>query len=140
MTLIEQVKNYLQGFPELTGKRIDIDCLAPEKGSYCLYSVPCESVVSRYLDGSTVRRALFVIASRKFFGTDLKQQAANLAFFEELESWLEKQEMFSNLPNLGEKRKPRAVTVLSSGYPFMEDDNGGAQYQMQLQLIYLQEV
>lgn len=140
MTLIQHMADYLKAFPMLKGERIDIDCLATEEGSFCLYSEPGETVIHRYLDGSSVRRKLFTFAGRRFYGTNLQVQAGNAAFFEDLESWLLRQEQLSLLPKLGEQRRARELTVFSSGAPVYVDDDGTAQYQMQLQLIYLQEV
>lgn len=140
MTVIQHMAAYLQRFPRLAEERIDLDCLATEEGSFCLYSEPTETVIRRYLDGSSVRRKLFTFAGRRFYGTDLAVQAENAAIFEDLENWLLRQEQFSILPDLGDNRRARELTVFSSGAPVYVDEDGTAQYQMQLQLIYLQEV
>ena len=97
--------------------------------------------MKRYIDGTAVKRHLFVISSRCFYGSDLQQQEDNIAFFEALTDWLEAQENTGVLPDLGEKKKARKITVLSSAYPLIVDDGGQtARYQIQLELIYLQEV
>lgn len=141
MTIIESLKEYFQGFPPLAGKRIGIDCLSAKEYSYSIDSVPCESIVSRYLDGTTVRRCLFTISSRMFYGNDIAQQAENIEFFEQLEMWLSEQETFFRLPKLGAKRRARSLTVLCSAYPTIaNEDEGTARYQIQCQLIYTQEV
>ncbi len=141
MTIIEHLRAYFQQYPGLAGERLDIDCLASAADNYSIDSVPCESVVSRYLDGSSVRRCLFTISSRRYYGQDLTQQAENLAIFEGLESWLEQKLRFLQLPTLGERRRARAVHVLSSAYPIIiDDDTGTARYQIQCDLIYTQEV
>ena len=72
---------------------------------------------------------------------ELKNQRENMAFFENLETWLTRQDMFMRLPELGEKRKARSLEVTSSAYPFIvNEDERTARYQIQLRLIYLQEV
>ena len=140
MTVIECLRNFFLSFPRLQGERLDIDCLRSSPGSYSIDSEPGD-VAQRYLDGSTVRRFPFTISGRMYYGSDLKNQAENLAFFEELEAWLAKKELFLDLPDLGEKRTARKLEVLSSAYPFIVDeDQGLARYQIQLRLTYLQEV
>lgn len=135
MTVIEHLQQYFMDFPRLQGERLDIDCLRSSPGSYSIDSEPNESVSQRYLDGSTVRRFLFTISGRMYYGADLANQADNLAFFEELEAWLSKKELFLDLPDLGEKRTARSLEVLSSAYPFIVDENEGlARYQIQMRL------
>ena len=141
MTVIDCLLNFFLSFPRLQGDRLDIDCLRSQEGSYSIDSEPGESVSQRYLDGSTVRRFLFTISGRMYYGSDIANQAENLAFFEDLEAWLAKKELFLDLPDLGEKRTARKLEVLSSAYPFLVDENEeSARYQIQLRLTYLQEV
>lgn len=141
MTIIEHLREFFQSYPGLAEERLDIDCLASSVDNYSIDSVPCESVVTRYLNGSTVRRCLFTLSSRMYYGQDIAQQAANLAFFEGLENWLDRETFFLRYPRLGEKRKIRSLTVTSSASPFIVDeDTGTARYQIQCELIYTQEV
>lgn len=141
MTLIEHLRRFFMTFPLLEGQRLDIDCLRSEPESYSIDSVPSESAVTRYLDGSSVRQFLFTISSRMYYGSDLDTQRENAAFFEALEDWLDRQTLFLRLPELGENRTARSLEVASSAYPFVVDeDEGTARYQIQLRLIYLQEV
>jgi hypothetical protein len=141
MTIIESLRQYFMQFPELAEKRLNIDCLSSGVDSYSIDSVPGESVISQYIDGTTVRRFLFTISSRMYHSTDLTQQANNLAFFEALDGWLSQQILLMAMPDMGAKRRARSLEVNSSAYPIIvDDDSGTARYQMQLQLIYLQEV
>lgn len=140
MTIMEALRQYFDTFPRLHGKRLSIDCLAAEQGSYSLDTVPCQTVQKTYLDGSTVCRKLFTLASRCYYADEVQQMSENLEFFEELEQWTEQQGFFGRLPKLGEGRKARSLRVESSPYIFVVDDNGTARYQIQFELIYLQEV
>lgn len=141
MTIIEALRQYFMQFPELQEERLDINCLQSKPESYSIDSVPSESVIARYMDGATVRRCLFTISSRMYHCSDLQNQNSNMAFFEELEIWLEKKTMLMQLPDLGEKRTVRALEVTQSAYPFILDENGEtARYQIQMRLTYLQEV
>lgn len=141
MTIIECLRQYFMGFPGLQEHRLDIDCLQSKPESFSIDSVPSESVVQRYMDGSTVRRCLFTISGRMYHSSDLTGQENNLQFFEELESWVAQNEALMQYPDLGEKRKVRSLEVTLSGYPFTVDEDAGlARYQIQFRLIYLQEV
>lgn len=141
MTIIEALRQYFMQFPKLQEERLDINCLQSMPESFSIDSVPSESVVTRYMDGSTVRRCLFTISSRMYHCDDLQNQNGNMAFFEELEGWLDKKNLFLQLPDLGEKRTARTLEVTQSAYPFILDENGEtARYQIQMKLTYLQEV
>lgn len=143
MSVMEALRQYFLCFPELEGKRLNLDCLASDPNSYSLDSVPAETIVKRYCDGSAVRRRLFTLSGRDYYGTELAQQNENTEFFDKLEAWLAMQELTMQLPELGEKRKARSLTVLQSGYPIeVNGTDGGllARYQAQFELIYLQEV
>lgn len=140
MTIIGSLRNYFQTFPGLETERLDIDCLAHEVDRFSIDAVPCEPVLKTYLDGSTVRQYLFTISSRCYFGTDLRRQEKNLAFFDALEAWLEEQQFFRRMPALGSGRIPRKVEITSSAYPYLISDSGKARYQIQLRLEYYQEV
>lgn len=141
MTVMEHLRQYFMEFPGLQEHRIDIDCLQSQPESFSIDSVPSESVVQRYLDGSTVKRLLFTISSRMYYSSDLTGQEENLQFFEDLENWVTQKDMLIDLPDLGEKRKARSLEVTQSGYPFtVDEDEGLARYQIQFRLTYLQEV
>lgn len=141
MTVIDSLYDWLKTCSLFEEKRLDIDCLQSDSNHYSLDAVPCERIVKRYLDGSSVRRQLFTISSRAPFGPDITTQSENLQFFDDLESWLEEQAERGLLPDLGENRRARSLTVLSSSYPVEADEGQGggtARYQIQLELIYLQ--
>lgn len=140
MTIIGSLRNYFQAFPGLQRERLDIDCLAHEVDRFSIDAEPCEPVLQSYMDGGTVRQFLFTISSRCYFGTDLAQQERNLAFFEDLEHWLEEQQRFRRMPDLGHGKIPRRLEITSSAYPYLISDSGRARYQIQLRLEYYQEV
>ena len=143
MSIMDDLRQYFCRFPEFADRRLNLDCLASDPDSYSIDSVPAETIVKRYCDGATVRRLLFTISGRNYYGTDLAQQDENTEFFDKLSQWIDAQQMLMRLPDLGEKRTARSLTVLQSGYPIeVEGTDGGllARYQAQLELIYLQEV
>lgn len=143
MTIIDNLYDYLKTCPAFAEVRLDIDCLQSKPEHYSLDSIAGDRIVKQYLDGSTVRRQLFAISSRANYGPDLAQQRENLEVFEALENWLAGQDALGVLPRLGTKRSARSLSVLSTPYPIEADegsDGGQARYQIQMELIYLQEV
>lgn len=140
MTIMEALAAYFKRFPGLAGKRLNIDCLSMDPDCYSLDTVPTEPVVKTYISGERVMRKTFVLASRCYYADEQEQLQSNAAFFEDLELWVGNNEIFGVLPDLGAGRKPRSLTINSSAYVFVVDDNGTARYQLQMELIYLQEV
>lgn len=143
MTVMEALHSYFKTAPVFANQRLDIDCLQSDPDKFSLDSVPSERIVKRYLDGGSVRRQLFTVSSRADFGPDINQQEENLQVFETLETWLDSQDALGILPPLGEKRRARTLRVLSTAYPIEVDEGsigGLARYQIQMELIYLQEV
>ena len=140
MTVIEHLRQSFMRFPLLQQERLDIDCLRSVEGSYSIDSEP-GTVQRTYMDGSTVHQLPFTISSRMFYSSDLQTQAENIRFFEALGTWLTAQTQRCEMPALGDKRTARTLEVVSSAYPFIVDsDEMTARYQIQLRLIYLQEV
>lgn len=144
MTVIESLHRFFLTAPVLEGQRLDIDCLQSDPDKFSLDSVPAERTLKQYMDGSTVRRQLFTISSRANYGPDLNQQKENLRIFEELESWIDQQIMSGVLPYLGEEsRTARSLRISSTAYPMEANEGQGggtARYQMQFELIYLQNI
>lgn len=73
---------------------------AGEAQSYSVEAVPAKEIVRSYVDGSTVRQFLFVVASREFFGDKIRQQLDNLSFYGDFSEWLREQTMAGKLPIL----------------------------------------
>ena len=141
MTIAEHLRDFFRTCPMLKNKRIDIDCLSEHADSFSIDADPGETSVKRYLDGSSVRRNVFYLSGRTYYGDDLKQQAQNIACFEQIEEWMEQQNLLHNQPDLGNMRFVRTFHALTAGYPYViNEDTGLARYQITLELIYTQEV
>lgn len=138
MTLIEGVRAWLRTYPPLAAGRLNVDFLPKEAQTYSVDVVPCKEAVKTYLDGSSVRQFLFTLASREYRNADARQNADNLAFYEDFSHWVEGQSRRRALPELGENRTARKVEVTTSGYPFLVDDHGTARYQIQMKLTYFE--
>ena len=137
MTMIEAVRNYVKTFPGVTGERINVDFLPEEAQKYSVDVVPSQSVVKWFVDGSSIRQFIFIVASRMFYGKEVRQQLDNLGFFEEFESWISENSRSGVLPELTGGRVSKKMDVSTSGYVFMPGEDT-ARYQIQCRLEYYQ--
>lgn len=138
MQIMEAVRNFIRTYEPLAGNKINVDFLPETARSYSIDAVPCKEVIKTYLDGSSVRQFLFVLASREFYGEEIRQQLDNLGFYENFGAWAEKQSMTGNLPKLGGGKTPQKLETTTCGYAFAPGMKA-ARYQIQLRLQYLQE-
>lgn len=138
MTIIEAVRTYLATCPLLTGGKLSVDFLPPEAATYSVDVVPVQPIVKRYVDGSSKRQFLFVLATRAYYGAHVRQQIDNLCFFEDFEEWVGGQNRAHSYPNLGEGRTGQKLEVTTSGYVFAPDTDT-ARYQIQCRLSYYQK-
>lgn len=138
MTIMEGIRNFVQEYPPLAKEKLRVDFLTPETDSYSIDAVPCKEVVKRYLDGGAQKQYLFVLATRAYFGTHLRQQLDNLGFFEDFSAWLREAQRKKKFPDLGNGRKVLRIEVLSSGYAFLPGADS-ARYQMQGRVLYFEE-
>ena len=110
--IMEEVRKFLRTYPPLAEGKLHVDFLPEEAQSYSVEAVPAKEIVRSYVDGSTVRQFLFVVASREFFGDKIRQQLDNLSFYGDFSEWLREQTMAGNLPNLGEGRKVMLMDLI----------------------------
>lgn len=139
MTLVESVRDWLKTYPPLSGGRLGVDFLPAKARSWSVDVTPCRETVKAYLDGSALKQFDFVLASREFHSGDVKQNTANLAFYEDFSRWVEAKNRRRELPALDQGRAARKVEVTASGYPFLVDEHGTARYQIQMKLTYFQK-
>lgn len=139
MSMTEALRAYLEQFPGLAGGVMHVDWLPAEAQTYTIDSVPAEPVLKTYMDGSSRRQYLFQVASRVFFAPDVENQAGNMAWFEEFQTWVEEKNFFRDLPALDSGRICKSIEIVSTAYPFAVSEDGMARYQVQMKMIYLQE-
>lgn len=135
MTVAESVRNWLKQYPGLVG-RLDVDFLDEDAETYSIDTIPCEEILKRYFDGSTVKQFQFAISSRRYYEQNIKQNLSNLKFFEDLTTWVEEQTRARNLPAMDKGRKAQKMVVTSTAYPFDVSEDGKARYQLQMRFEY----
>lgn len=138
--IINSVRNYMMECPHLDEfhKGININYLGDKVTSYTIEEVPANPVVKRYVNGDTIRQALFIFASRKAYGADVLQQLDNSGFYENLSRWFEIQTRDGVLPILEIRQQALKIEATTCGYAF-DTEPDRARYQIQFRLEYLQK-
>ena len=140
MSIIESIREYMSECPLLENGNINVDFLSSDNIEYTIETVPCEPVIKHYIDGSSIRQYEFIVASREFYGTDVVQNIQNSAFYENLAEWIENNSRNKILPVMeNEKQSADKIEILTHG-SLISEDSKTAVYQIQLRLIYFQEV
>lgn len=140
MSIIESIREYMSECPLLENGNINVDFLSSDNIEYTIETVPCEPVIKHYIDGSSLRQYEFIVASREFYGTDVVQNIQNSAFYEKLAEWIENNSRNKILPVMeNEKQSADKIEILTHG-SLISEDAKTAVYQIQLRLIYFQEV
>lgn len=137
MVVMQCIREWLKKYPKLVG-RLDVDFLDEETDTYSLDTIPCEEILKRYKDGSTIRQFQFAISSRMFYEQNIAQNLSNLEFFEELTEWIEQKTRAGELPVMDKDRTAQKIVVTSTAYPFVVAEDGTARYQLQARLEYFQ--
>ncbi len=107
---------------------------------YTLEDVPANPVVKQYTNGSSIRQALFVLASRELYSRDAIENLKSGGFYERLADWLESQNRKRDLPKLPEGLTAQKLEATTNGYCMSADIQQNIQrYQIQLRLIYLKK-
>lgn len=135
MTVMENVRAWLRQYPGLTG-RLDVDFLDEDADTYSIDTIPCEEIIKRYKDGSTIKQFQFAISSRRYYEQNIAQNLSNLEFFEKLTAWVEQKAQQHELPEMDNNRTALKIVVTSTAYPFEVSEDGKARYQQQMRLEY----
>jgi hypothetical protein len=131
------VRQFLRTYPPLSDDKLNVDFLPESAKSYSVEAVPAQEIIRSYVDGSSVRQCLFVVASREIYGEEVPQQLENLEFYQNLSDWLKEKTRKKELPNLGDSKQVLMIGATTSGYAFSADSNH-ARYQLQCRMEYLQ--
>ncbi|SHI01441.1 hypothetical protein SAMN02745196_02345 [Clostridium collagenovorans DSM 3089] len=105
--------------------------------AYFIAELPSEPIIKNYLDGSTLRQFVFVLASKETYGPEIAQELDKSQFYEKFVKWLENQNKDGILPVLDDGREARSIQAITTGHTFNIDINK-ARYQIQCKLTYYQ--
>lgn len=141
MTIIESVKTYIKTCPALNElARVNVDFLPEKPDTYSIEEVPTETIIEKYLDGSSKRQFTFVFAARLNYSDEIRNNIDNSGFYEDFAAWLEECSDNEILPEMAAGLDPVKIEALSNGYLFdISGDLTNARYQIQCRLIYYKE-
>lgn len=140
-SILGAVREYLTGCPLFEESSLRVNFLGEAPQEYTLEDVPANPIVKQYTNGSSVRQALFVLASREFYGRDAIENLKASGFYERFADWLENQSRLGNLPVLPEGMTAQKIEATTNGYCMSADIHQNVQrYQIQCRLLYFKEV
>lgn len=136
--IVESVRAYVATCPYLAQfKRLLVDNLQDKTGSYSIDTVPVDTVLEEYIDGSTKEQYVFTIAGRLAYSDEIANNINNSGIFEDIQNWLDTQTKAGVLPALPSGLTATDIEAMSSGYVLnVAGDLSSARYQIQCRLIY----
>lgn len=137
-SIIESVREFIAGCPYLDEyAALLVDRLEGDVDSYSIEPIPCSPIVKRYVNGQTVRRYEFHLASTEAYTIEILDQISNSAFYEHFADWLEQCSRSRNLPDLGDGKLATKIEALTHGY-LATTNESTARYVIQCRLTYMQ--
>lgn len=138
-TVIESIREYFDKCPLLKADaKLNLDYLGLEEVEYGIYSEPVNPLIKRYVDGDELKQHTFVFAVKNLMSDSYITQLENISFFDRFIQWVEQNNKQRKLPQLEGKRQAQRLEILTNGYLIAQDE-GKAQYQIQMRLIYKEE-
>lgn len=136
-SIMKSIRDFIKKCPYLPDfkRSIGVDYLAPDVQSYMVESVPCDTIVKRYINGSSIRQFRFNFSSRETYSIDVLNNLSNSMFYENFQNWLEDCSRAKDLPNLADGKVAHQIMATTSGYVF-DTEQEKAQYMIQCNMIY----
>lgn len=135
-SIVEAIKDYLNTCPLLSGSRFNIDFLTEKADEgYSIEIIPCEPYVKKYADGSGVKQFQFALMSREFYDEDARVNIENSGLYENIEKWIQANDLARVYPVLDSNQVPHSIEVTSKGYLFDVTGTAGA-YRIEMRFTY----
>lgn len=114
------------------------DYMGENPTEYAIISVPSTLYYRENIVGKRVLRTTqeqnFIFAAKIPYGSDVQQNLDNLAFFQDVQTWVYQQNLSGNLP-VWDGGVVTAVSVTSTGAP-VQIGTDAARYQFQVKVAY----
>lgn len=138
--IIDKVREYLLSCPELSGRKININCLGTKPGSLTIDNIPADAVITKYCDGGELKQAVFALGVRDRYDENLQTNVSVTELLEKIEKWLYRQNVIKNLPDFCKKDiSTKIVEVTKSGYLY-DTSMANGRWQMEFRVLYVQKV
>ena len=134
--IIESVREYIQNLSCLStfNNAINVNYLSDDDNSFSLEEVPCNPIIKKYVDGSSLRQYQFIFTSKEPYSEEILQNIDNSSFYEDFANEIEEKNNKGDLPLL-DNLEARSIEVTSSPYCVRVTEDK-AIYQINLNLIY----
>ena len=136
MKIIEAIREYISNLDCMATfeNAINVNYLSGENDSFSIEEVPCNPIIKKYLDGSTLRQYQFVFCSREPYGAEVLQQIENSTFYEDFANEIEEKNNNDILPTL-DNMEAMSLEITSNAYTVSVTEDT-AMYQINLNLKY----
>ena len=140
MKIIEAIREYISKLDcmKVFDNAINVNYLDSETDSFSIEEVPSQSVIKKYVDGSSIRQFQFTFCSREPYGSEVIQNIDNSTFYEDFANEIEDKNNKGILPLL-EDVEVRSLEVTRSAYAVSVTEDT-AMYQINLNLKYFKGV
>ena len=137
--VIEYIRNQIIKCPLLEGETVNVDYIGEEM-TYSIDALPCDPVISKYVDGGEKKQFQFAFTSKEQYDEDSRVNIENSSFFEKFEEWLGRLGNWRNpLPDMDGGKSPVRFEVMNKGYLY-DVEEVYARYRIECRFIYEQEV
>ena len=134
MHIIEAIREYISDLDCMATFEINVNYLDGENDSFSIEEVPCNPIIKKYLDGSTLRQYQFVFCGREPYGAEILQNIENSTFYEDFANEIEEKNNNDVLPTL-EGMEATSLEITSNAYTVSVTEDT-AMYQINLNLKY----
>lgn len=136
--IIEYIREYIENLSCMSTftNAINVNYLSDEDDSFSIEEVPCNPILKKYIDGSSIRQYQFVFTSKEPYSEEILQNIDNSSFYEDFANEIEEKNGF--FPPIGEGLKAKSIEVISSPYCVKVTEDK-AIYQINLNLKYYKE-
>lgn len=134
MNIIEAIREYISNLDCMATFEINVNYLDGENDSFSIEEVPCNPIIKKYLDGSTLKQYQFVFCGREPYGAEILQNIENSTFYEDFANEIEEKNNNDVLPTL-EGMEATSLEITSNAYTVSVTEDT-AMYQINLNLKY----
>lgn len=109
-----------------------------EMGNFSIEEIPSETLIKTYINGDSIKKYDFILASKEFFGEDKIQNLENSVFYEEIEEWVEEQNAKRHFPIINDDMIVQSIKPLTKGY-CLKRENDSMRFQIDLEITYFKK-
>ena len=113
--------------------RINVDFLGETPTEFAIVPIPVNSILEKYVDGSSLRQYQFQLLSCNDYGADVMQNIENSSYFENLYELIETNNNKGILPDIN---GIESIECLNNG-AILDATTNAARYSIQMRITYI---